>query len=973
MARFSQGSGSSNNGGAALNYVQVNGGTQQTISSAPSSIIDLTIITTGKPVQISVTGEGANANAGSWLRLNLFRDDVEIGNAIQMESSAASENVPFAINFIDDVAAGTYNYSARVTTLAGGNWTFGEVAGPVMNAVELTGFKGDRGPRGFTGPQGEPGTGGTGSANIPVVASFLTYEEGRDALPVINENFGWDDNGLWFGPTAADSESNVSYPVFTNFTIPQNTPVHVEFDMVVDAFCSDIGMAIYVDGVTPNWTWGTDSSRIAAQFNCPSIELNGLSVQGTVDEQDLMIAGPGTYRFVFDYNPTIESDQVTFAYSLAGNVLAQTSINEVLPTGDYRIGFASDNDGPDDEDPNVNPRSYIKNLVIKTNPQTANETIYASTLMPGSTADFVFTNNVMSMANNDESMILKTFDGVGVQNGEIKLDPNNSIARMKIGNDENQYFDASWPSWSLATWTSNGLDSNLTLANAPDVYSFLNSNTMNYASNITISVNGGNRATYNGWSGGPSEFTLFLGGVNNDNSDVVNNVQFFYDVTSQLLFDYDEGEAILESQDLNLYIRTTGSRDISLNAGDDIDLTAGDEVRFYSNNNNNSGPSSYQWRMNSEGGFEFPGSGYIENPVASSGDGQSLDTFKIVPDGTSVGNGSDQYLIIDPTAPNHIHIRAGGTQDYSTADLILGGELNHVQISDLDKTVGVRTRVPDLTNSYVNDNTVSNSYMIVANDAITGPNGVVNVDGLDYAVMTEEYDQPMPGLKTISISGGNFTAGNNYTFRVAGGENNWTFASSGTLYGPAQGGVAFNSITNDPDFDLGISSDRTIILSGTNGEFLNDQNVPGNQIATIGDISNLASGEVSFTVNGGSLGTMPTFDGAPLFSGSYVKTGPMVHFQIQVDMDNITSFGTGQYYVDLPFDAKYGYQLKEGCLHDISTSNQFAIGGHVAAGTSRLYLTYTGSNGQDEMFTHNSPVGLNAGDNFHISGTYITN
>jgi hypothetical protein len=89
-------------------------------------------------------------------------------------------------------------------------------------------------------------------------------------------------------------------------------------------------------------------------------------------------------------------------------------------------------------------------------------------------------------------------------------------------------------------------------------------------------------------------------------------------------------------------------------------------------------------------------------------------------------------------------------------------------------------------------------------------------------------------------------------------------------------------------------------------------------------------------------------------------------------MDNITNFGTGQYYVDLPFDAKYGYQVKEGCLHDISTSNQFAIGGHVAAGTNRLYLTYTGSNGQDEMFDFNSPVTLAVEDNFHISGNYIT-
>jgi hypothetical protein len=145
--------------------------------------------------------------------------------------------------------------------------------------------------------------------------------------------------------------------------------------------------------------------------------------------------------------------------------------------------------------------------------------------------------------------------------------------------------------------------------------------------------------------------------------------------------------------------------------------------------------------------------------------------------------------------------------------------------------------------------------------------------------------------------------------------------------------------------------------------------------ATLGDITQAIEAgpsEVSFTVNGGTNGTNPTFDGAPLFSGTYVKTGPLVHFQIQVDMDNITDFGTGQYYVDLPFPAKYGYQVREGCLHDISTSRQYAISGHAYAGSSQLLLSYTDSNGQDASFDYNSPMVLATGDNFHIAGTYIT-
>jgi hypothetical protein len=169
-----------------------------------------------------------------------------------------------------------------------------------------------------------------------------------------------------------------------------------------------------------------------------------------------------------------------------------------------------------------------------------------------------------------------------------------------------------------------------------------------------------------------------------------------------------------------------------------------------------------------------------------------------------------------------------------------------------------------------------------------------------------------------------------------------------------------------------ITAEAHITMFGSNGEFLGNSAIPENQIATIGDISNAAPLETSFTVNGGTLGTQPTFNGAPLFSGTYVVNGPMVHFQIQVDMDNILTFGDGQYVIDLPFPAKYGYQFKEGCLHDISSGKQYAIGGHVYAGQSQMALTFTNSAGQDDPFDYNSPVVLATTDNFHISGTYIS-
>lgn len=43
---------------------------------------------------------------------------------------------------------------------------------------------------------------------------------------------------------------------------------------------------------------------------------------------------------------------------------------------------------------------------------------------------------------------------------------------------------------------------------------------------------------------------------------------------------------------------------------------------------------------------------------------------------------TDQYVVVDPTAPNHIHLRGGGAIDNCSAELYLGGEDNHFMTYD---------------------------------------------------------------------------------------------------------------------------------------------------------------------------------------------------------------------------------------------------------------------------------------------------
>jgi len=149
---------------------------------------------------------------------------------------------------------------------------------------------------------------------------------------------------------------------------------------------------------------------------------------------------------------------------------------------------------------------------------------------------------------------------------------------------------------------------------------------------------------------------------------------------------------------------------------------------------------------------------------------------------------------------------------------------------------------------------------------------------------------------------------------------------------------------------------------------------------TMGDIVDSVSvsqgEEVVYTVSGGTSGTQPVFSGPPLFSVSYIRIGKLIHFQIQVDMDNITNFGTGQYFVTLPFKSEHAYMFRDGCLHDISTSREYHVSGHVYADSNIMELFTSDTQGNtlyDFPFTSSEPVVLNVADNFHVSGTYITN
>jgi len=141
-----------------MNYAQTKATRQASVSANGATIVSASITTTGKAVQVMVTGDVENTAAGGWTKIALYRDSVQVGNAIHTEGSAASENNAYALTVIDTPAAGTYTYALKIVdnANAGGTFNWGESEGPVLTAVELAGPAGPAGPVGPAGPAGDP-------------------------------------------------------------------------------------------------------------------------------------------------------------------------------------------------------------------------------------------------------------------------------------------------------------------------------------------------------------------------------------------------------------------------------------------------------------------------------------------------------------------------------------------------------------------------------------------------------------------------------------------------------------------------------------------------------------------------------------------------------------------------------------------------------------------------------------------------
>lgn len=193
--------------------------------------------------------------------------------------------------------------------------------------------------------------------------------------------------------------------------------------------------------------------------------------------------------------------------------------------------------------------------------------------------------------------------------------------------------------------------------------------------------------------------------------------------------------------------------------------------------------------------------GILYGSNADSGDGYGYNTIKLVPHAPNGSINDDRYLIIDPTTPNHIHIRAGGAQDASNAELILGGEKNFVKINDGSRNVTISSKQQQTIQAVLNINFESNDYLVFNDVVPVSSNGwYTEVNGTRYYVADVTY--PTEGQTQAYVPGAPLQFNGVYNLFSPETSNQWLFDSEGIVYGPGSNGLTtFTSINVNGNYD----------------------------------------------------------------------------------------------------------------------------------------------------------------------------
>jgi hypothetical protein len=290
------------------------------------------------------------------------------------------------------------------------NWHFDE-----SGNLYLPADPGVVGTAGIVFPDGTVQTtasGFNGTGQTTPLPEWLLEVPNTQHLPIKGVDYGWDENGIWtVNATIGSNEpyngaEGTSYPIRTNFSIPNNVTTIVTVDFIANDFGADFGIGVFADGTDPVWQWDNtngnpQANRIGAQYNGPEPELHGISGGSG---SGFGLSFPGTYRARLTVEPTGPGvATITLETLDTENTILDTIsyVEESFFDTDYRIGFASDQDNGVD-------RTYMRNLSIEV---VGVETYTSDLNLPISSinlGEFTIVNNTITV---DDGMNLTTNRG----------------------------------------------------------------------------------------------------------------------------------------------------------------------------------------------------------------------------------------------------------------------------------------------------------------------------------------------------------------------------------------------------------------------------------------------------------------------------------------------------------------------------------------------------------------------------------
>lgn len=295
------------------------------------------------------------------------------------------------------------------------------------------------------------------------------------------------------------------------------------------------------------------------------------------------------------------------------------------------------------------------------------------------------------------------------------------------------------------------------------------------------------------------------------------------------------------------------------------------------------------------------GKGKFYGHNEDSGDGSGFDTIKLIPDIGLYESGSHQYIIVDPTAPNHIHLRAGGDQDSSNADLFLGAENTNVKVSDQLDTVSI--------------NCGGSSQWTFGSDNILSLPGGGLIDGSDGNVEVR-------GMTNFNVEA---VGGFNITTNAQGITNyQWGFGDDGNLLIPmgstistGYGGTTILSESGNIDPNPGdLLNGALYVSSGQISISYNQQSSMGGPELRYQWDFNSNNGLLQLPGNGGGIEFPDGTTQSTAWAGGRV-----------VDVPTSSIGNTGDLQGDIAFNSSYMYYCTQNFAGTVYTIESISSGG----------------------------------------------